>query len=53
MAAERRERVTDVGKESTGQRMNSRSLMEAAAFPGWHEPDESRGAADKAEDLTG
>jgi len=33
-----------VRMESTGNRRNSESWRKAAAFLGWHEPDESRGS---------
>jgi hypothetical protein len=39
---ERRERVTHVGIESTGNRRNSMSQRKAAAFMGWHEPCDRR-----------
>jgi hypothetical protein len=44
MPVERRGQVTQVGMESTGNRRNSWSWRKAAAFFGWHEPDESRGS---------
>jgi hypothetical protein len=34
--------VTDVGSEPTGNRRNSNSRREAAAFVRWHEPDDAR-----------
>jgi hypothetical protein len=40
--AERRGQVTLGEIESTGNRRNSLSCRKAAAFQGWHEPDESR-----------
>ena len=39
---ERREQVTYVGMESTGNRRNFLSWRKPAGFHGWHEPDESR-----------
>jgi hypothetical protein len=39
---ERRGQVTLGEIESTGNRTNSLSCRKAAAFQGWHEPDESR-----------
>jgi hypothetical protein len=44
MPVEQREQVTHVRIESTGNRRNSLSCWKAAAFSGWHEPDESRGS---------
>ena len=41
---ERREQVTHVRMESTGNRRNSLSWRKPAGFLGWHEPDESRGS---------
>src|SRR6516165_165841 len=42
MPVERRGQVTDVGSEPTGNRRNSNSRREAAAFVRWHEPDDAR-----------
>src|SRR5215831_19053329 len=42
MSVERREQVTYVGMESTGNRRNFLSWRKPAGFHGWHEPDESR-----------
>jgi hypothetical protein len=39
---ERREQVTHVGMESTGNRRNFLSWRKPAGFHGWHEPDEPR-----------
>ena len=44
MSVERREQVTHAELESTGDRRNSWFQRKAAAFFGWHEPDESRGS---------
>src|SRR6516162_2768835 len=50
MPVEQREQVTHVEVESTGNRMSSWPWWKAAAFVGWHEPDESR---DSRPDLWG
>jgi len=42
MPVERREQVTDVGREPTGNRRSSNSQRKAAAFVRWHEPDDAR-----------
>ena len=42
MLVERRGRVTDVGREPTGNGRSSNSRRKAAAFARWHEPDDTR-----------